>query len=118
MISRKTIRFYDTPKDKQALTALSNFKDYGFDSENSMMVSALCSFLEQNSSHQTTYSPEKLANLIAEQLKGKLHVSAETETTATTNNSNDDSPSLVEMELTDAPDDGALSEALEFMNMF
>lgn len=40
-ITRKTIRFYDSEKDKTALEALNNYADYGFSSANDMVVGAL-----------------------------------------------------------------------------
>ena len=116
MISRKTIRFYDTPKDHQALTVLSNFKDYGFDNENQMVVSALCKFIEHDSPAQAEYNPEELANLIAEKLKGTLHITTDTITDSPSNESTNTSSSLTEMDIVDEQDTDALAFANDFIN--
>ena len=70
----KTIRFRDSPRDQAALKALNNFEEYGFSSANEMVISALYKL----AGHDTTtneLSPEKLADLIAERLRGTLTIS-------------------------------------------
>lgn len=62
MGTRKTIRFYDNPKDAKALDALKDYKNYGFDNENQMVVTALYEFIEHRTTAQTSYSPNELAS--------------------------------------------------------
>jgi hypothetical protein len=113
MSTRKTIRFYDNPKDKKALDALSDYKNYGFDNENSMVVTALYEFIEHRSSSQPSYSPDELADLIAKRLQGSLNITVETSTTDTT----DTSSSPMELNTTPTADDDTFAMATSFMDM-
>lgn len=114
MGTRKTIRFYDNPKDAKALDALKDYKNYGFDNENQMVVTALYEFIEHRTTAQTSYSPDELADLIAERLKGSLNVTVGTRTTET----NDTSSSSMELDTTNSTaDDETFAMASNFIDM-
>lgn len=66
----KTVRFYDTKKDKKALEALSRYADYGFSNANDMIVSALYEFTERNNT-TTELDINALADMIAKRLSEK-----------------------------------------------
>lgn len=114
MGTRKTIRFYDNPRDTKALDALSDYKNYGFDNENQMVVTALYEFVEHHTTPQMSYSPNELADLIAERLKGSLNVTVETRTTETNNTSS----STMELDTTNSTaDDDTFAMASNFIDM-
>lgn len=53
----KTIRFYDTHKDQVAIKAISNFAEYGFNSANEMVVTALYELAERHNNHSSNELP-------------------------------------------------------------
>lgn|SRR5574344_772544 len=108
-ITRKTIRFYDSEKDKTALEALNNYADYGFSSANDMVVGALYELARHQSSGISDITPNELADMIAERLNGKLHVVQTTDTA--TASSSVESLDIVQ-------DDSGLDDALDFLNSF
>ncbi len=63
----KTVRFYDTKKDQIALSALSNYADYGFNNANEMMVNALYEFTER-CSDSSNIDIDLLADRLAKRL--------------------------------------------------
>ncbi|MBP5607128.1 MAG: hypothetical protein J6X66_02500 [Lachnospiraceae bacterium] len=74
MISkRKTIRFQDNLTDMSVYEALSNYRQYGFRSENHMVIEAVRRLICNDPNDLLA---EKLADLIAERLSGKLMVSS------------------------------------------
>lgn len=79
----KTIRFRDTPRDQMALKALNNYEEYGFSSANEMVVSALYK-LAGYDTPTNELSPEKLADLIAERLRGTFTINNAPTTTSDT----------------------------------
>ena len=111
-ITRKTIRFYDSEKDKVALEALNNYADYGFSSANDMVVGALYELARHQSSGISGITPNELADMIAERLNGKLHITQTTDTPAnTTTSSSVESLDIIQ-------DDDGLDNALDFLNSF
>ena len=76
-IIRKTVRFHtDNTEDVKILKAVSDYKSYGFHSTSDMILAALRKYLAGNGQNN---SPEKLADLIADRLSGKLILSSSTE---------------------------------------
>ena len=76
-IVRKTVRFHtDNTEDVKILRAVSDYKSYGFHSTSGMILAALRKYLAGNGQN---YSPEELADLIADRLSGKLILSSSTE---------------------------------------
>ena len=113
-ITRKTIRFYDSEKDKVALEALNNYADYGFSSANDMVVGALYELARHQSSSISGITPNELADMIAERLSGKLNVVQATDTTTDTT-----TMASVSVESLDiVQDDNGLDDALDFLNSF
>ena len=113
-ITRKTIRFYDSEKDKVALEALNNYADYGFSSANDMVVGALYELARHQSPGISSITPNELADMIAERLGGKLNVVQATDTTTDTT-----TMASVSVESLDiVQDDNGLDDALDFLNSF
>lgn len=115
-ITRKTIRFYDSEKDKVALEALNNYADYGFSSANDMVVGALYQLARHQSSGISDITPNELADMIAERLSGKLHVVQATDTTTATTD-NTETFSSVET-LTYEEDEANTDIAINFLDNF
>ena len=113
-ITRKTIRFYDSEKDKVALEALNNYADYGFSSANDMVVGALYELARHHSSGISDITPNELADMIAERLSGKLHVVQATDTTTATTTTTSSSVETLDI----VQDDNGLDDALDFLNSF
>jgi len=113
-ITRKTIRFYDSEKDKVALEALNNYADYGFSSANDMVIGALYELARHQSTGISDITPNELADMIAERLSGKLHVVQATDTATITTTT----ASLSVESLDIAQDDNGLDDALDFINNF
>ena len=73
---RKTVRFHtDNAEDMKILEAVSNYKSHGFHSTSDMILAALRGYFSGNDQN---YSPEELADLIAERLSGKLVMPSDT----------------------------------------
>ncbi len=72
-VKRKTVRFQDNLDDLAVYEAVSNYKKYGYRSESHMMIDAVRKMLGNKSSD---LDPEKLADLIAARLSGKLTASS------------------------------------------
>ena len=72
-VKRKTVRFQDNLSDLAVYEAITAYKKYGFRSESHMVIEAVKQFIQVKDSDQ---SPEKLADLIAERLSGKLMFSS------------------------------------------
>lgn len=111
MITRKTIRFYDSPRDQKALEALNNYRDYGYDNANTMMVSALYKLIEHDSSPQSPIDIEQIATLVVDKLQGKIYVP-----TDAPKESINTSPSTMELDATPTTDDETLSSAASFID--
>lgn len=111
MSARKTIRFYDNPRDQKALEALNNYRDYGYDNANTMMVSALYKLIEHDSTDSPLIDAEQLATLIASKLQGTIHVTTNAPTEPETT-----SPSTMELDATPTTDDETLSSAASFID--
>lgn len=113
MGTRKTIRFYDNPRDSKALEALGDYKNYGFDNENAMVVTALYNFIEHHASSQPAYSPNELADLIAERLKGSLNITVAKETNEPTDTT--ETTHTMELDATPTADDNTFAMASSFL---
>lgn len=75
----KTIRFNNTNKCQVALKAMNNHTNYGFATANDMVMTALYELAERHDSPGHTDLPlDTLADMIAERLKGELHIVADT----------------------------------------
>lgn len=70
---RKTLRFKeDSPDEMLAYNALSNFSEFGFRSENQMIVDAIKFYI--NRDKVGNLSADELAEKIAQKLAGKISV--------------------------------------------
>jgi len=99
-IKRKTVRFQDNLDDLAVYEAVSNYKKYGYRSESHMMIEAVRKMLCNKASD---LDPEKLADLIAARLSGKL-------TTSSVN-------ANIEAKPQEAPkENAAFDAALDFLN--
>ncbi len=72
-VKRKTVRFQDNVSDLAIYEAISDYKKYGYRSESHMMIEAVRHLLKNDSSD---FDAEKMADLIAERLSGKLTVTS------------------------------------------
>jgi hypothetical protein len=72
-VKRKTVRFQDNLSDLSVYEAITNYKKYGYRSESHMVIEAVRRLIKEDS---TNFDPEKMADLIAERLSGKLSVSS------------------------------------------
>ncbi len=72
-VKRKTIRFQDTSADLSAYEAISDYKSYGFRSENHMVVEAIKRLIAPKAGD---LSPDELADAIAKKLSGNIMVSS------------------------------------------
>ncbi len=73
-VKRKTVRFQDNLSDLSVYEAISDYKKYGYRSESHMVIEAVRRLIKGDSSDTDI---EKMADLIAERLSGKLSVSSE-----------------------------------------
>ncbi len=67
---RKTIRFRDNPDEMAVYNAIKDFSAYGFRSGSHMIIEAVRRLMEEKD--QKEYSPERMAELIAEHLSRML----------------------------------------------
>ncbi len=67
---RKTIRFRDTPDEMAVYNAIKDFSSYGFRSGSHMIIEAVRRLIAKEDTG--AYSPERMAELIAEHLSKKL----------------------------------------------
>lgn len=72
-VKRKTVRFQDNLSDLSVYEAITNYKKYGYRSESHMVIEAVRRLLKGDAGD---LDPEKMADLIAERLSGKLSVSS------------------------------------------
>ncbi len=72
-VKRKTIRFQDNLSDLSAYEAITEYKKYGFRSESHMVIEAVRRLIGDSS---TSLDAERIADLIAERLSGKLSIDA------------------------------------------
>ncbi len=72
-VKRKTVRFQDNLSDLAVYEAITAYKKYGYRSESHMVIEAVRHLLKND---QTSQDLERLADLIAERLSGKLIVSS------------------------------------------
>ncbi len=72
-VKRKTVRFQDNLSDLSVYEAITNYKKYGYRSESHMVIEAVRRLLKGEAGD---FDPEKMADLIAERLSGKLSVSS------------------------------------------
>ena len=72
-VKRKTVRFQDNLQDLAVYDAVSDYKKYGYRSESHMIIEAVRKMLNNETSN---LDPEKLADLIAKRLSGKLTVTS------------------------------------------
>ena len=70
----KTIRFYDTHKDQVAIKAISNYAEYGFNSANEMVVTALYELAERHNNHSSELPLDELADKIVARLGGNITI--------------------------------------------
>ena len=112
---RKTIRFYDTEQDKVALEALNNYADYGFSSANDMVVGALYELAMHRSHGTNEIDPNGLADMIAERLKGSLHLVSAPATTDTSITTEEDTTetTITEVKPADTID---FASAMDFLD--
>jgi len=99
-VKRKTVRFQDNLDDLAVYEAVSNYKKYGYRSESHMMIEAVRKMLY---SKDSDFDPEKLADLIAARLSGKL-------TATSINTDTNTEPDKTTKE------DAAYDAALDFLN--
>ena len=72
-VKRKTIRFQDTSADLSAYEAISDYKSYGFRSENHMVIEAIKRLIAPKAGD---LSADELATAIAKKLSGNISVSS------------------------------------------
>ena len=68
-VKRKTVRFQDSLSDLSVYDAITDYKKYGFRSESHMVIEAVRLLIKNGNSD---LDPEKMAELIAEKVAGKL----------------------------------------------
>ena len=101
-VKRKTVRFQDSLQDLAVYEAISDHKKYGFRTESHMIIEAVRKMLNSKASD---LDPEKLADLIASRLSGKL-----TATSITTEITTEDEETTKE--------EAAYDAALSFLDNF
>ena len=72
-VKRKTVRFQDNLSDLSVYEAITNYKKYGYRSESHMVIESVRRLIKDESAD---FDPEKMADLIAERLSGRLSVSS------------------------------------------
>ena len=72
-VKRKTVRFQDNLSDLSVYEAITNYKKYGYRSESHMVIEAVRRLIKGESAD---FDPEKMADLIAERLSGRLSLSS------------------------------------------
>ena len=72
-VKRKTVRFQDNLSDLAVYDAITDYKKYGYRSESHMVIEAVRRLINEDPAF---IDAEKLADLIAERLSGKLTVSS------------------------------------------
>ena len=78
-VKRKTVRFQDNLSDLSIYEAITNYKKYGYRSESHMVIEAVRRLINED---PASNDAEKLADLIAERLSGKLTISSQNEDTS------------------------------------
>ena len=78
-VKRKTVRFQDNLSDLAAYDAITDYKKYGYRSESHMVIEAVRRLLKGDAGD---LDPEKMADLIAERLSGKLTISSQSTDTS------------------------------------
>lgn len=72
-VKRKTVRFQDNLSDLSVYEAITNYKKYSYRSESHMVIEAVRRLIKGESAD---FDPEKMADLIAERLSGRLSLSS------------------------------------------
>ena len=72
-VKRKTVRFQDNLSDLSVYEAICDYKKYGYRSESHMVIEAVRRLINED---LASNDAEKLADLIAERLSGKLTLSS------------------------------------------
>ena len=72
-VKRKTVRFQDNLSDLAVYDAITDYKKYGYRSESHMVIEAVRRLINED---PASTDAEKLADLIAERLSGKLTISS------------------------------------------
>ena len=72
-VKRKTVRFQDNLSDLAVYDAITDYKKYGYRSESHMVIEAVRRLINED---PASTDAEKLADLIAERLSGKLAISS------------------------------------------
>ena len=72
-VKRKTVRFQDNHSDLAVYDAIADYKKYGYRSESHMVIEAVRRLINEAAASSDA---EKLADLIAERLTGKLTISS------------------------------------------
>ena len=78
-VKRKTVRFQDNLSDLAVYDAITDYKKYGYRSESHMVIEAVRRLINED---PTSNDAEKLADLIAERLSGKLTISSQSTDTS------------------------------------
>ena len=78
-VKRKTVRFQDNLSDLAVYDAITDYKKYGYRSESHMVIEAVRHLINEDPAPNDA---EKLADLIAERLSGKLTLSSQSEDTS------------------------------------
>ncbi len=73
-VKRKTVRFQDNLSDLAVYNAITDYKKYGYRSESHMVIEAVRHLINEAPAPNDA---EKLADLIAERLSGKLTLSSQ-----------------------------------------
>ena len=78
-VKRKTVRFQDNLSDLAVYDAITDYKKYGYRSESHMVIEAVRHLINEDPAPNDA---EKLADLIAERLSGKLTLSSQSTDTS------------------------------------